>query len=78
MWTERRTLTVISLRSRPTSSQWAARTSSLRGISGGEHSRFDSSANRATSRNVRRSPAPPITTGTRPIGAGWLIASVTW
>lgn len=77
MHTVRCTLTVISARSRPSRSQWAASASSLRGISAGSQMRLDSSAYCATSRRVFRSPAPPIITGMRLIGGGWLTASRT-
>ena len=70
--------TVISDRSRPRRSQWAASASSLRGISSAAQIRFDSSAYWATMRSVFCSPPPPIITGMRPSGAGWLMASVTW
>ena len=58
-------LTVISERSRPSRSQCAASTSSLRGSSSDGDVRFDSSAYWATIRSVFFSPLPPIITGMR-------------
>ena len=70
-------VTLICERSRPSRSQWAARASSLRGISSTVPVRFDSSAYWATMRSVFCSPDPPIMTGMREIGAGELTALFT-